>query len=96
MDFEIRKIKSKKAVLGNLYMIVGATLAIALILTFFIIISGAVKLFSNQSARIAVQKLGEEQKGSFENYMGGFFELTQERFLLNKDRAIDVLRRENE
>lgn len=98
MNFKI-KIKSKKAVLGEIIITFIATIVIIFILVLFALASAGVKTLSGERARIDKEYNLKAQE--YDSYFNNFGKLTNFRFLLNErdeygkrlnefDKAYDV------
>lgn len=78
--------KNKRAVLGGFLGMFAATIAVVLILLFFVLFSGAFKMFDG--SELKVESGAEIGIGNLVPYFENFAKLTQVRFLVEQGREL--------
>lgn len=79
--------KNKRAVLGGFLGMFVATIAVVLILLFFVLFSGAFKMFGD--SELKVESGAEIGIGNLVLYFENFAKLTQVRFLVEQGRDLE-------
>tara|TARA_Y100000310_G_C20685795_1_gene818886 strand:+ start:3576 stop:3878 length:303 start_codon:yes stop_codon:yes gene_type:complete len=80
MNFKLRKIgRNKKGILGGFLGMFVATLAVVIILLIFVLVSGVVKMVSNNKEGVAVRSLNQSGISDIYSYANNFIKLVNVR-----------------
>jgi hypothetical protein len=82
--------KGKNGFLSNFLVFFGATIAIVLILTVFVLGSGLIKKWDNKGSSVAIYNESDVEIDNIFNYSVRYVNLSEVRFLVAQGNSVDA------